>query len=85
MPYENILYELDSGVARVTLNRPEKLNALSWPMQAMELMGARTMQRMAAERDAIGRQSPVVTEFYRIAKEQGLKAALQWRDSGFED
>ncbi len=52
---------------------------------AMELMGARTMQRMAAERDAIARQSPVVTEFYRMAKEQGLKAALEWRDSKFRD
>ncbi len=52
---------------------------------AMELMGARTMQRMAAERDAIGRQAPVVHEFYRIAKEQGLKAALEWRDSRFGD
>jgi len=50
---------------------------------AMELMGARTMQRMAAERDAIGRQSPVVHEFYRRAKEEGLKAALEWRDSKF--
>ena len=50
---------------------------------AMELMGARTMQRMAAERDAIGRQSPVVHEFYRRAKEEGLKAALEWRDGKF--
>ena len=50
---------------------------------AMELMGARTMQRMAAERDAIGRQSPVVHEFYRRAKDEGLKAALEWRDSNF--
>ena len=47
---------------------------------AMELMGARTMQRMAAERDAIARQSPVVHEFYRRAKEEGLKAAVEWRD-----
>jgi enoyl-CoA hydratase len=52
---------------------------------AMELMGARTMQRMAAERDSIARQSPVVHEFYRIAKEQGLKAALEWRDAQFGD
>ena len=50
---------------------------------AMELMGARTMQRMAAERDAIGRQSPVVHEFYRRAKEEGLKAAVEWRDAKF--
>ncbi len=52
---------------------------------ALELMGARTMQRLAAERDAIARQSPVVREFYRIAKEQGLKAALEWRDAKFGD
>jgi enoyl-CoA hydratase len=52
---------------------------------AMELMGARTMQRMGAERDAIGRQAPVVTEFYEMAKEKGLKAALEWRDAKFAD
>lgn len=52
---------------------------------AMELMGARTMQRMGAERDAIGRQAPVVTEFYQMAKEKGLKAALEWRDAKFAD
>jgi enoyl-CoA hydratase len=52
---------------------------------AMELMGARTMQRMAAERDAIARQAPVVTEFYQMAKEKGLKAALEWRDAKFGD
>lgn len=50
---------------------------------ALELMGARTMQRLAAERDAIARQAPVVREFYRIAKEQGLRAALEWRDAKF--
>src|SRR3989304_4392815 len=52
---------------------------------AMELMGARTMQRMAAERDAIARQAPVVHEFYGMAKEKGLKPALDWRDSRFGD
>jgi enoyl-CoA hydratase len=52
---------------------------------AMELMGARTMQRMAAERDSIARQAPDVTEFYRIAKEHGLKAAVEWRDAKFGD
>ena len=50
---------------------------------AMELMGARTMQRMAAENDALGHQAPVVHEFYRRAKEEGLKAAVEWRDAKF--
>ena len=48
-------------------------------------MDYETMQRLAAERDAIARQAPVVHEFYAMAKEKGLKAALEWRDSKFGD
>jgi enoyl-CoA hydratase len=33
MEYSTILYEMDGGKARITLNRPEKLNAISWQMQ----------------------------------------------------
>lgn len=33
MPYETLLYDLTDGVATVTLNRPEVLNAFSTPMQ----------------------------------------------------
>ncbi len=46
MDYSTILYETDAGKARVTLNRPEKLNAISWQMQ-QELRDA----LWAADRD----------------------------------
>lgn len=52
---------------------------------ALELMGARTIQRMAAENDGRAHQAPAVKEFARLAMTQGLKAALEWRDSKFGD
>ena len=52
---------------------------------ALELMGARTIQRMAAEMDGRAHQAEAVREWGRIAREQGLKAALEHRDSKFGD
>ncbi len=52
---------------------------------ALEMMGARTIQRMSAEMDSRARQAPGVKEFYRIAAEKGMKAALAWRDGAYED
>ena len=53
--------------------------------EALELMGARTLQRMAAENDARAHLAPSVREFGRIAMTQGLKSALEWRDGKFGD
>lgn len=52
---------------------------------ALEMMGARTIQRMAAEMDGRAHQAPAVREFGRIAMTDGLKAALEWRDGKFGD
>ena len=52
---------------------------------ALEMMGARTVQRMSAETDARARLAPAVREFYRMIGEKGLKAALEWRDGAFAD
>ena len=86
VPSEQLEAEVESLADRMAMIDVDLLAANKRIVNmAMELMGARTMQRMAAERDAIARQSPVVHEFYRMAKEQGLKAALEWRDSKFGD
>ena len=51
----------------------------------LEIMGARTLQRLASENDARAHLSPSVREFGQMSREQGLKAALEWRDNKFGD
>jgi enoyl-CoA hydratase len=86
VPAEALEAEVESLAARIGLIDVDLLAANKRIVNlALELMGARTMQRLASERDAIARQAPVVTEFYRMAKEKGLKAALEWRDAKFGD
>jgi enoyl-CoA hydratase len=52
---------------------------------ALELMGARTLQRYAAENDGRAHHAPAVREFGKMAMTSGLKAALEWRDGKFGD
>lgn len=86
VPSERLDAELDDLAGRMALIDVDLLAANKRIVNmALELMGAQTMQRMATERDAIARQAPVVTEFYQMAKEKGLKAALEWRDNRFGD
>jgi enoyl-CoA hydratase len=51
----------------------------------LELMGARTLQRFAAETDARGHQAAAAREFGRVAREQGLSRAFKLRDAPFGD
>ena len=51
--------------------------------KAVELMGREMLQELARESDAIAHKSPAAQEFGRIAKEQGLKAALAWQNEKF--
>jgi enoyl-CoA hydratase len=49
----------------------------------MELMGVRTMQRLAAEIDARGHVAPGARDFGRRIREVGMKEALRERDAPF--
>lgn len=51
----------------------------------LELMGARTLQRMACENDARAHLAASAGEFRVTAREQGLREALRARDEKFGD
>jgi enoyl-CoA hydratase/carnithine racemase len=40
MPYEHLIYDKQDHIALVTLNRPERLNALSRPLHLETLAAA---------------------------------------------
>ena len=70
----------------------KKMAKIPWEMlaanksivnKALDLMGRNMMQVIAAETDAVAHQSPIVKEFNDISAQQGLKAALEWRDAPF--
>ena len=51
----------------------------------LELMGARTLQRLAVENDARGHQAASARAFVKRAAESGIKTAIQERDASFGD
>jgi enoyl-CoA hydratase len=74
-----------TGLARRIAMLPNDLLAVNKGIcnRALELMGRGLLQQLAAEADAVGHKSPAAAEFSRIAGEQGLRAALEWRDGKF--
>ena len=50
-----------------------------------EIMGLRTAAAEGAEFDAIWHEAPSIAEFADKARQEGLKAALEWRDDPFGD
>jgi enoyl-CoA hydratase len=86
VPLATLEAEVEGLVDRMVMIDTELLSANKRIVNiALELMGARTMQRFGSENDARAHLAPSVREFGRIAGEQGLKAALNWRDAKFGD
>lgn len=87
MSYEAIILERDGHVARITLNRPEKLNAIN-DIMMRELAAAWRFATNLHALSAIQRPGRSIINrgefnFYDIRDEKGLKAAIAERDDPF--
>ncbi len=51
--------------------------------RALEIMGIRLAAMEGAEYDSIFHMTPAAAEFSRRSREEGLRAALEWRDGPF--
>jgi enoyl-CoA hydratase len=84
VPGDRLTETVEELADRMAMIHPDLLagNKRSVNM-ALELMGARTMQRFAAEQDARMHTSPGMEDWRSRNREQGLKEALAWRDGRF--
>jgi enoyl-CoA hydratase len=86
VPAAHLQAEVEGLAARLAKIDPDLLAANKRIVNlGLELMGARTLQRLAAENDARAHLAPGTAAFRRNAKEKGLKAALAARDGEFGD
>lgn len=78
---EDEVHRLASRVAKI----PHDLVAANKSIvnKAVEFMGRTALQEAARETDAIGHLAEAAVEFGRIGREEGLRAALSWRDDKF--
>lgn len=81
-------------LAEVTEAFAERIANVDGPMLQMtkrqvnrvyEIMGIRTSMAVGGDLQELGRARPGGEKFGAIAREKGLKAALDWRDSPFGD
>ena len=86
VPADELDAHVDALAARLAMIDSDLLAAQKRLINlGLEMMGARTMQRVACEIDSRAHQAPAAIEFNRISREQGLKSALEWRDTKFGD
>jgi enoyl-CoA hydratase len=86
VPAADLEAEVDQLLARLALIDIELLSANKRIINlGLELMGARTMQRLAAENDARAHLAPSAKGFFPKVKERGLREVLRERDARFGD
>ncbi len=86
VPADLLEGEVDQLADRLTLIDPDLLSANKRVVNlAMELMGAQTLQRLAAENDARGHRAPGTKAYFKAVREKGLREAFRERDGLFGD
>ncbi len=85
-PADKLDEEVRRIVARMALTPVEYLGVIKGAANRYyELMNIKGAVEQGGELDAIYHAMPGYEEFSRISREQGLKAALDWRDRPFRD
>ncbi len=86
VPPEYLENEVEQLADRLAMIDPDLLSANKRIInQGLELMGARTLQRMAVENDVRGHNTAAALGWSKRVAELGLKGALQQRDGKFGD
>jgi enoyl-CoA hydratase/carnithine racemase len=86
VPLDLLEQEVEGLAARMAHIDPDLLSANKRIINTgLELMGARTLQRLAAENDVRGHNTVAANEFRASVKAHGLSATLRARDAKFGD
>jgi enoyl-CoA hydratase len=86
VPLDQLAVEVDALADRLALIDTDLLSCNKRIVNlGLELMGARTLQRTAAEMDARGHLAASREQFRQNAMAHGLKQAVKLRDGPFED
>lgn len=86
VPTEDLAGEVEALAARLALVDADLLSANKRIVNiGLELMGMRTLQRMAAEMDARGHLAASRSAFNETVRTDGLKEAVRRRDEPFGD
>jgi enoyl-CoA hydratase len=75
---DDTVHALASNIARVPYDLLAQNKSIC--NKAIDLMGRTMLQELARESDAMAHKSPAAQEFSRIARSEGLKAALAWQN-----
>jgi enoyl-CoA hydratase len=86
VPAEVLEQEVEQLADRLALIDPDLLAANKRIINlGLELMGARTLQRLAAENDVRGHNTAAARAYMKSVAEHGLRETLRARDSKFGD